>query len=255
MKIKNENYLTIQGWMYNLGLSSTTEIMAYALVYGFSQDENSQFSGSIAYIQSWLQCSKSTAINTMKKLQDKGLIIKHQEQRNGVVFNNYIAVLPQIRQGVQNLDRGDVQNLDPIYNNDTYKENINFVNAKESELSFDTQENTPKISLEEKIEACKRREDEFYNEVMKFVNEYSQDMLKSFFDYWSEPNKSKTKMRFENERTFELKRRLVTWANNEKKFSRNGNGYKTKIQREFETIATTANLVDNVLQQHFRTQQ
>ena len=37
-------------------------------------------------------------------------------------------------------------------------------------------------------------------------------MLRDFFDYWSEMNKSKTKMRFELEKTWEVSRRLKTWS-------------------------------------------
>ena len=41
-------------------------------------------------------------------------------------------------------------------------------------------------------------------------------MVRAFFDYWSELNKSETKMRYELEKTWELPKRLVTWANREK---------------------------------------
>lgn len=40
---------------------------------------------------------------------------------------------------------------------------------------------------------------------------YSKKMLEEFFDYWSEPNKSRTKMRLELEKTWDLKRRLARW--------------------------------------------
>lgn len=35
--------------------------------------------------------------------------------------------------------------------------------------------------------------------------------IKKFYTYWTEPNKSGTKARWEMERTFEVKRRLFTW--------------------------------------------
>lgn len=91
-KVKPQNYLTIQGWMLDLGCKNIQEVVAFALVYGFSQDNNSQFSGSISYIQEWLMCSRHTAIDTMKSLEDKGLIKKEQYEVNGVKFNRYIAL-------------------------------------------------------------------------------------------------------------------------------------------------------------------
>lgn len=43
-KIKNENFIAIQGFMVKeLGLSGN-ELIAYALIYGFSQDNESEFS-------------------------------------------------------------------------------------------------------------------------------------------------------------------------------------------------------------------
>jgi hypothetical protein len=43
---------------------------------------------------------------------------------------------------------------------------------------------------------------------------FPDQMKKEFFDYWSEPNKSNTKMRFELEKTWDLGRRLTKWASN-----------------------------------------
>jgi len=64
----------------------------------------------------------------------------------------------------------------------------------------------------------KERETEFKESVKQYSNQYPVNMLKSFCDYWTEPNKSKTKMRFELEKTFEISRRLATWASRDKAF-------------------------------------
>ena len=69
-----------------------------------------------------------------------------------------------------------------------------------------------------KEQEMKSREREFYNVLVPFVNTYGREMIREFFDYWSEPNKSHSKMRFEQERTWDLSRRLQTWE----KRSRNG---------------------------------
>jgi hypothetical protein len=69
-----------------------------------------------------------------------------------------------------------------------------------------------------KEQEMKSREREFYNVLVPFVNTYGREMIREFFDYWSEPNKSHSKMRFEQERTWDLTRRLQTWE----KRSRNG---------------------------------
>jgi len=61
---------------------------------------------------------------------------------------------------------------------------------------------------------------EFELEVMLYKGEYPKEMLQAFWDYWSEPNKTRTKMRKELEKTWDTKRRLTTWANRSKDFKK-----------------------------------
>lgn len=65
----------------------------------------------------------------------------------------------------------------------------------------------------------KERTENFKNEIIQFKDKYGVEMLKSFFNYWSEPNKSKTKMRFELQKTWDTSKRLVTWSKNESNFN------------------------------------
>lgn len=93
-KIKNENFIAIQGFMVKeLGLTGN-ELIAYALIYGFSQDNESEFKGSLNYVAEWLNCSKTTAFNLLNKLADDGFIKKTEKTINGVKFCNYSAVKP-----------------------------------------------------------------------------------------------------------------------------------------------------------------
>ena len=58
----------------------------------------------------------------------------------------------------------------------------------------------------------------FLMEVSAFKELYSVEMLEAFIDYWTETNKSKTKLRYELQKTFDIARRLKTWSKNESKF-------------------------------------
>ena len=51
---------------------------------------------------------------------------------------------------------------------------------------------------------------------MPFLKDYDRKMIRDFFDYWSEPNKSKSKMKWELNKTWDLKSRLIRWYNNSK---------------------------------------
>lgn len=93
-KIKNENFIAIQGFMVKeLGLTGN-ELIAYALVYGFSQDDESEFKGSLNYVAEWLNCSRTTAFNLLNKLADDGFIKKTEKTINGVKFCSYSATKP-----------------------------------------------------------------------------------------------------------------------------------------------------------------
>ena len=60
------------------------------------------------------------------------------------------------------------------------------------------------------------RKDAFYKSLVPYVERYGRDMVRDFFDYWSEMNKSETKMRFEQQTTWEVGKRLATWEKREK---------------------------------------
>lgn len=59
----------------------------------------------------------------------------------------------------------------------------------------------------------------FKETLIPFKQKYSIDMLKDFFGYWTEPNKSNTKLKFELQQTWSISRRLETWAKNDKTFA------------------------------------
>lgn len=90
--MKNNNHVTICGWMINeLGLTGN-ELLCYALIYGFSQDGESTFSGSRKYISELIGAkSLNTVDKYLQTLLEKGLITKTSETHNGVITNHYKA--------------------------------------------------------------------------------------------------------------------------------------------------------------------
>lgn len=54
----------------------------------------------------------------------------------------------------------------------------------------------------------------FQESLRPFLEVYGRDLLNDFYAYWTEPNKSKTKMRYELEKTWDVARRLNTWSRN-----------------------------------------
>ena len=62
------------------------------------------------------------------------------------------------------------------------------------------------------------RRNDFVFEVLTF--NYDESILNGFIDYWTEPNKSNTKMKFELNKTWKTELRLKTWATNQKKWDK-----------------------------------
>jgi len=125
--ISNINYITIQGWMISELSLKGNELLVYALIYGFSQDGNTKFEGSLSYIAEWLSASKQTAINVLKSLEEKNLIKKEQVVINNITFNRF-SVVKNFDGGSQKIRQGVVKKFDPININ-----NNNNINIKEKE--------------------------------------------------------------------------------------------------------------------------
>lgn len=74
MDIKDTNFVTIQGWMRTKLNLKGNELLAYAVIYGFSQTDGAKFTGSRKYLAEWCGCSLATIDRTLNSLVDKGLI-------------------------------------------------------------------------------------------------------------------------------------------------------------------------------------
>lgn len=84
-----------------------------------------------------------------------------------------------------------------------------------------------KKTLEEKQKEMLARQKEFYAGLVPFLEQYGKELIRAFYDHWSEPNKSKTKFKMEMQATWDLSRRLSKWESNQYKF---GNSERSKIK-------------------------
>lgn len=86
--MERQQFITIQEWMLDLGLKGS-ELLAYALVWGFSQDGETIYRGGCSYAAKWLGITKENARAVLNKLADKGLLDKQEQYKNGVKFCYY----------------------------------------------------------------------------------------------------------------------------------------------------------------------
>ena len=116
--VKENTFVHLEAFMVNdLGLSGN-ELITYAVIYGFSQDGNTWFTGSRKYIADWCGCIKSTVSNCLKKLIQKGYIERRERVTNGVTLADYRATInvpgcENSSGGIPKFDRGGVQNFCP----------------------------------------------------------------------------------------------------------------------------------------------
>ena len=81
----------------------------------------------------------------------------------------------------------------------------------------------------------KEKKLKFYNDCRPYLEKYPKEMLRKFYNYWTEMNKSGTKLRFELQQTFEISKRLATWAGKDKDFV----NYQPKTYNEMLKLSQT----------------
>lgn len=91
----------------------------------------------------------------------------------------------------------------------------------------------PKLSIEE-------RKRNFADLLKPFTDSYNREMLLDFYYYWIEHSPNGKKLRFEREKVFDVKLRLIRWSKNQK------NGV-SKHKPNIENVTATA---EAILRQH-----
>lgn len=72
----------------------------------------------------------------------------------------------------------------------------------------------------------------------------SKEIREEFVLYWTEENKSKTKMRFELEKTWDTKKRLERWINNTKKW--NTKKPESKLKAKLNTYTKAKEMINQI---------
>ena len=90
-RVKQENFIVVQGWMISELQLKGNELLVYAIIYGFSQAENQVFTGSLQYLADWTNSTKNGVVKCLKSLAVKGYIEKLDKVINGVKFCEYYA--------------------------------------------------------------------------------------------------------------------------------------------------------------------
>lgn len=180
-KIKNSNFVNIQGFMVNqLGLKKE-QLFTYALIYGFTQDNESWFTGSLQYIADWLLVDRKNVYpRYLKPLIEKGLLEKDEVIVNGIKYVRYKAIVPSW----VNLD-DDTQNEDTILKKDNkcpQNEKNSVLNLRNNNISLNNINNKVVVNkqrISKAIDSAKLRMSEACR-TDEYSNKAEQFMMDSF---------------------------------------------------------------------------
>tara|TARA_R100001443_G_scaffold101091_1_gene108851 strand:- start:1362 stop:2021 length:660 start_codon:yes stop_codon:yes gene_type:complete len=103
---------------------------------------------------------------------------------------------------------------------------IKFLDNKKQRKSTYINKNKTIISNNNKSKTTRK---EKFEKIVFSLN-FGTQLCRDFIQYWTEENKSGKKMRFEMEKTFDIKRRLQRWEKNEKKWA------SPKIKTKFSKL-------------------
>lgn len=106
---------------------------------------------------------------------------------------------------------------------------INKQNGKDNSLIIAN----PVPNMADKMEKEKK---EFYDSLIPYVQTYGKATVREFYDYWTETNKSMTKMRFQMEKTWDTSKRISRWARNNKHTNGNNYGRETITDKIMRTV-------------------
>ena len=207
--MKENNYITIPGFLRTRLDLKGSELIITALIYGYSQDGNSWFMGKTEYIAEWAGITDKNVLRSLKSLTEKEILekkemfVNNKAKRCYYRFNFECAELQNSTvAGYQNSTVAGYQNSTVAgYQNSTVNNNINNYNnnsikkdakaSKEnpdgfSQDNFSNEEKTVKASIvygftPELLDVRKQVIDKVDNYFAKLVFPFDSDEFKRNF--------------------------------------------------------------------------
>ena len=126
----------------------------------------------------------------------------------------------------KNVTASDCINAISEDDKETKQKNEEIPPAPPKEEKKQKKENSPfpvcarkEISAKTDEERLAQRRQRFIDTLQPFAARYGEEMIRQFAEYWTETNRSNTRMRFELQRTWNTSLRLARWARNDYTFN------------------------------------
>ena len=152
--------------------------------------------------------------NTAKNIEEDTCLTSHQ-QRKAIKNLKELGIIETKVVGIPAKQHFKIiENKLLSYFNTSCEESAKLVVKKTQTINKNNNKNNNNNNIS-------NRRNEFVFEVLSF--DYDESILNGFIDYWTEPNKSNTKMKYELNKTWSTNLRLKTWAANQKKWLKQTN--------------------------------
>lgn len=113
---------------------------------------------------------------------------------------------------------------------DTSEKRRNAANKRWSNASALQEESKSNAIREEKRKeekSIEERKRDFYKSLVPHLEKYGEDMIREFYNHWSEHSPKQRKFRMEKETAFDISKRLATWKSRSEKWNTPKNGNQT----------------------------
>lgn len=120
--IKDSNYYQVDGWMITKLCLSGNDLICFAIIYGFSQNQVSKFEGSLNYIAEFMSCSPKTAKRCIDKLLESNLIYKLTQGKSKQTPSAYRSNV-EYNDGKLTYIHSTMDKMTIVKNSDDYSQN------------------------------------------------------------------------------------------------------------------------------------
>lgn len=129
-KVKDGNYVVIQSFMVKDLKLKGNELLIYAIIYGFSQDGENEFTGSLQYLCDWTNSTKRGVLNCLQSLVQRDLIAKKDIDIKGVKFVSYSVkkFTPIEESSIPPSEQSSMEGIEESSPNNILKDNIDIDN-------------------------------------------------------------------------------------------------------------------------------
>lgn len=187
-------------------LSGADKLMMYEAITAYALDqEEPQLTGIASTLFKLIKPNLDSSLTKWKNGSKGGApvgVSNNPNGRRGKVRTNQELTENKPRTNQELSNKGE-RNKEKGIRNKENKEEDNIISVAVASATTSKQK-----SLED-------REKAFRESLQPYIAKYGAETIENFFMYWSEANRSHTKMKFEQQSTWDVSRRLARWASRE----------------------------------------